>query len=192
MVCGGSDCHGRFRNLGWHTERDSRQRGLATGPPQTFTTGEAMSLDVYLEIHGAKRESVGTGIFVRENGSTREITREEWDADHPGMEPVTFTPEDGSSPVVYSANITHNLNEMADAAGIYKYLWRPEEVGVATAEQLINPLSYGLALLESDPDQFMAFNPLNGWGSYEGLVKFVRDYITACRKYPTATVKVWR
>lgn len=27
---------------------------------------------------------------------------------------------------IFSANITHNLNAMAEAAGIYKHLWRPE------------------------------------------------------------------
>lgn len=31
---------------------------------------------------------------------------------------------------VFSANITHNLGAMAEAAGIYRHLWRPEEVGV--------------------------------------------------------------
>lgn len=29
---------------------------------------------------------------------------------------------------VFSANITHNLGEMADKAGIYKALWRPEDL----------------------------------------------------------------
>ena len=27
---------------------------------------------------------------------------------------------------LYSANITHNLTGMADAAGIYMHLWRPQ------------------------------------------------------------------
>jgi precorrin-6x reductase len=27
----------------------------------------------------------------------------------------------------FEANITHNLNRMAEAAGVYKVLWRPEE-----------------------------------------------------------------
>lgn len=38
---------------------------------------------------------------------------------------------------LYWANITHNLNSMAGAAGIYQHLWRPEEVGVTKARQLI-------------------------------------------------------
>lgn len=35
-----------------------------------------------------EREVCGSGIFVRENGATREITREEWDRRNPGREPV--------------------------------------------------------------------------------------------------------
>ena len=36
---------------------------------------------------------------------------------------------------LYSNNITHDLNVMANAAGIYKYLWRPEKIGVKKAYQ---------------------------------------------------------
>jgi hypothetical protein len=37
-----------------------------------------------------QKESCGSGIFVRKNGATVEITREEWDREHLGQEPVTF------------------------------------------------------------------------------------------------------
>ena len=29
---------------------------------------------------------------------------------------------------VFTANITHNLTKMADSVGVYKALWRPEEI----------------------------------------------------------------
>jgi hypothetical protein len=35
-------------------------------------------------------EPVGSGIFVRENGAAREITREEWDRRHPGADPFVI------------------------------------------------------------------------------------------------------
>ena len=93
---------------------------------------------------------------------------------------------------IYSANITHNLNKMADAAGIYKELWRPEEIGITKAHQLIAPLTDGLARLRAEPDKYRAFNPPNGWGSYEGLVRFVEDYLNACGMEPDADVRVSR
>lgn len=93
---------------------------------------------------------------------------------------------------VYTANITHNLGRMAEAAGIYQALWRPEEIGITTAEQLIEPLSAGLALLQSDPPRFEALNSPNGWGLYEHFVPFVEKYLAACKENPDATVRVWR
>jgi len=71
--------------------------------------------------------------------------------------------------LVYSANITHNLNQIANVAGIYKYIWRPEEIGIKTAKELIEPLTSGLNELLSNPEKHKQFNPENGWGNYEGL-----------------------
>jgi hypothetical protein len=93
---------------------------------------------------------------------------------------------------VHSDNITHNLGLMAEEAGIYEHLWRPEEIGITTAQQLIEPLSKGLALLKSDPERFRALNPENGWGSYDGLVAFVQRYLAACEIDPDAKVEVSR
>lgn len=146
-----------------------------------------MSLDVYLDMPGAIREE-RPRIFVRENGATREISREEWDARYPGTEPVTCCT--GGDERVYSRNITHNLGRMAEAAGIYKELWHPGDIGISTAAQLIEPLRAGLVRLRTDPGRFFAFNPSNGWGTYEGLVEFVTDYLRACEKFPNAAVSV--
>ena len=93
---------------------------------------------------------------------------------------------------IYSANITHNLNTMAEAAGIYKHLWRPDEIGITHAHQLVEPLKVGLGLLENDPVKFKKFNAPNGWGMYEHFVPFVRKYLEACEQNPYAKVEVSR
>ena len=93
---------------------------------------------------------------------------------------------------IYESNITHNLGLMAKKAGIYKYLWRPEEIGIFKASQLIEPLSAGLDLLLSDPDRFKKYDPSNGWGDYDGLVDFVRNYLAACEENQDAKVNVSR
>jgi hypothetical protein len=93
---------------------------------------------------------------------------------------------------IYSANITHNLGRMAEAAGIYKHLWRPEEIGITTAKQLIEPLTEGLALLRADPPRFEAFNAPNGWGLYEHFVPFVANYLAACQENPEAIINADR
>lgn len=93
---------------------------------------------------------------------------------------------------IYDANITHNLNKMAEEAGIYEHLWRPEEIGVTKAQQLIAPLRAGLELMKADPARFKKHNASNGWGMYEHFVPFVEKYLAACEENPNATVEVSR
>lgn len=126
-------------------------------------------------------------MFVREDGGTIQLTREEWDKRFPGREPVVLLEQESED--VFDANITHNLGKMAEAAGIYRCLWHPEELGIAIGRELIEPLTTGLELLESDPERFKAHNSLNGWGMF---VPWVRVYRDACEEYPDATVRVSR
>jgi hypothetical protein len=149
-----------------------------------------MSLDVYLKT-GPKRSKAGSGIFVREGGETKEISRKEWDEKFPGREPLVCR-TDEETDEVYSRNITHNMNRMAEEAGLYEPLWCPERLKITKAAQLIEPLKKGLALLKSDPVRFKKFNPKNGWGNYESLVDFVECYLDACVKYPEAEVEASR
>lgn len=88
----------------------------------------------------------------------------------------------------YDSNITHNLGKMAAEAGIYEYLWRPEEKNIKLAKELIEPLSIGLEDLKSNPEHYEQFNSPNGWGMYEHFVPFVEKYLEACKEYPNAEV----
>lgn len=154
---------------------------------QTF-----MSLDVYLTVENPVVKPASSGIFIREAGATREITLAEWQEKFPNTEPVAVVQNEEPSTEAYSANITHNLGKMAREAGIYEAVWRPEEIGITNAQQLIAPLKSGLNALETEPDKFALFNPSNGWGNYAGLCAFVRGYLAACEANPTATVTVSR
>lgn len=93
---------------------------------------------------------------------------------------------------LFSWNITHNLGLMANKAGVYYALWRPEEKGYKVAADLIPDLTNGLAVLKETPEHFRQFNPENGWGTYEGLLEFVERYLAACKEHPTATLYVSR
>ncbi len=93
---------------------------------------------------------------------------------------------------VYESNITHNLGRMAREAGVYEHLWRPDEIGITKAQQLIEPLARGLELLKNEPARFTPHNPANGWGDYANLVEFVTQYLHACRDNPDAEVSVSR
>jgi len=113
---------------------------------------------------------------------------------------------------VYDANITNNLGKMADAAGIYKALWRPyqlkkgynipegkhtdeyeyEEKTHIVASFIIPYLEKGLADLKARPEYFETFNSENGWGLYKHFVPFVEKYLDACKMYPNAKVTISR
>jgi hypothetical protein len=93
---------------------------------------------------------------------------------------------------VFNRNITHNLNKMAMELGAYEYLWRPEEVNIDKASKLIPHLEKCLVELTSNPDKYKEFNPKNGWGTYEGLIVFIKEYLDACIEYPNALVSADR
>jgi len=121
-----------------------------------------MSLDVYLR--------------------SKDVVCEQCGARHTCCEPM----------LVFEANITHNLGEMAADAGLYKCLWRPDEIGITKAAQLVEPLRLGLAQLRGDRKRYEKLNPENGWGYYDGLVGFVERYLTACLANPEADISVSR
>jgi len=93
---------------------------------------------------------------------------------------------------LYWANITHNLGEMADEAGIYLALWRPEDLNIDTAKALIPILTSGLNRLKNNPDYYKKYNPSNGWGKYENLVSFIKEYLEACNDNPEAIIEISR
>jgi hypothetical protein len=112
---------------------------------------------------------------------------------------------------LYSANITHNLNVMAEQAGIYKALWRPyqlhkdyvysedykiemafEDLVTIIATDIIDVIEQGLDLLKNRPDYFSKFNSPNGWGTYVHFVQFVKKYLAALKQYPNSIVIVDR
>lgn len=93
---------------------------------------------------------------------------------------------------IYEANITHNLAEMAEQAGLYEALWRPDQIGIKMASQLIPVLQEGLEKLSKDPEYYKQFNPINGWETYESLLKFVSNYLKACMENTDAEINVSR
>lgn len=93
---------------------------------------------------------------------------------------------------VFWANYTHNCVEMAEEAGLYMAVWRPDEIGITKAGQLIDPLTKGIALMKADPERFKKFDPPNKWGSYDTFLPWLEKYLTACLENPDASVEVSR
>ena len=93
---------------------------------------------------------------------------------------------------IYSASVTHNLGKMAEEAGIYRHLWRPEEIGVKTAVDLIAPLAGAIVTMKADPGRFRALNPENGWGCFNNFVPWLERLLQQCQENPKAKVSICR
>lgn len=114
------------------------------------------------------------------------LTRKKWISYDGGK---THTVE---TETVYEANITHNLGEMANEAGIYIHLWRPKEIGITKAKELIAPLTKGLADMKARPEHYEQFNAPNGWGLYKHFVPWIEEYLEAAKEYPDTNIVVSR
>ena len=91
---------------------------------------------------------------------------------------------------LFDANITHNLGEMADMAGIYEACWHPEQIGAVVAGDIIKQLEHGLCMLKCFPNFYSLFNSPNGWGLYKNFVPWVERYLEACKAHPNSTIGV--
>lgn len=132
-------------------------------------------------------------IYLFKNGFDTQKSRADIDATYTKLQAVKEELEqlkdDFEEARLSSLNITHNLNNMAKAAGLYEVLWRPEEIGITTASQMITPLEKGLEKLVANPDKYKTLNPPNGYGSYDDFVSFCRSLLDNCRKYPDAVIE---
>jgi hypothetical protein len=93
---------------------------------------------------------------------------------------------------LFSANITHNLAEMAHAAGLYECVWRPDEHGFAVASDITGPLRVGIERMKAEPSRYEALEPSNKWGTYRVFVPWLEEYLAACEAHPGALVRVSR
>jgi hypothetical protein len=93
---------------------------------------------------------------------------------------------------LYDANITHNLAEMAGKAGIYKAIWRPENINTIYAKDIIDIIEKGLKDLKERPDYFKQFSASNGWGTYEQFIPWIERYLDALKMYPESIINVSR
>lgn len=90
---------------------------------------------------------------------------------------------------LFEANITHNLNRMADKAGIYEYLWHQKESKIVFACQLIPPLTIGIKKMKKEPEYFKQFDAVNKWGTYDQFIPWIERLIAACEANQMAIVK---
>ncbi len=139
----------------------------------------------------------GTGIYIRENGETKELeTKQEVLKYFPDVNPEDIEENSYEDDEYFRLNLTHNLTDMAleckptrshlslesgSMISLYDLIWHPKDnlgIEVPNMEYLQDVTSCYKELLEN-AEFFKKYNPDNGWGSYEQLLKGVKKYLCA-------------
>lgn len=85
----------------------------------------------------------------------------------------------------HAFNITTNINRMLREAGFPS--WQMLDGLSADVVGLL----MGRAVIElgKDPQRYRALQPDNGWGTYEGLIEWMREVLAVLDRHPTGIVR---
>ena len=144
-----------------------------------------MSLDVHIKYNGEKRANY----FI----------------DHPYIydDLSQGDLENFSIDQEWSANITHNLGGMASHVPVklkdgtqttlYYVCWRPEEIlDKPNTNDVLDLLIQGLMYMIEYRKELLQYESPNGWGTYNGFMKFLLNYKQACEDNPNCKVETDR
>ena len=191
-----------------------------------------MSLDLYIRSrHPVKHR--GTGVFIRDNGQTRELkTIEEVKAHFPDADTSDIDIREWEDDELFHCNMTHNLAGMASLVPIegtdgavtlprdyerdkpdfkpeplsaYNLLWHPEtnpllknetihrkdedgeewDIEVTRIDtELIRQACAVHLYIKAHREELSKYNPSNGWGSYDNLLKCSGDFVKVLLDIP--------
>lgn len=85
---------------------------------------------------------------------------------------------------VWESNITSNILPQAKEAGVAEVIFNPQ----GRPLDFVEPLSKGISIIESDPSRFQALVPENKWGKTSDFLRFLKDFLEACKSFPNAEV----
>ena len=58
------------------------------------------------------------------------------------------------------------------------------------AKDCIGGLIKAVRYMEDNKEALLAYNPANGWGSYEGCLRWLRNILSNCEQHPLATLRI--
>lgn len=100
---------------------------------------------------------------------------------------VHLEDERGETVGELDANCTWNIRPMIVAASGGT---GPAEWDGMVARDVALTCGNVISAFQADPAKFRAMNPANGWGSFEGCRRFIREIEDACIDYPDAILRV--
>ena len=93
---------------------------------------------------------------------------------------------------VYTTSVHNNFNLLIESLGIYQHLWRPDELNITHARQLIAPLESALENLEFNKEKYRKHEPPGMCGKIELFIIFLKNLLESCKQHPNATISVCR
>ena len=82
-------------------------------------------------------------------------------------------------------NYTWNVSPMyVDAMGVSLSYFDGK-----LAKDCVRLLAQGVANMVDDPDKYLAMEPDNGWGHYDGALRYLHNLLNACIENPNATIE---
>ena len=86
------------------------------------------------------------------------------------------------------SNYTYNVYAMlqlafADERGINSMEAEPASACIPYLRQAIRHM-------EDNKEKCLTYNPPNGWGSYDGCLKWLRNILSHCEQHPLATLRI--
>lgn len=84
-------------------------------------------------------------------------------------------------------NITHNVAPMWREAGCYEALYKSEG---DLAKDHVDAVSKAVLFMLADREKYEEMNPSNGWGDYEGALKWLQEVRNAMERYPLSRIHV--
>jgi hypothetical protein len=60
----------------------------------------------------------------------------------------------------------------------------------APCSEAAGPLAEAVKRMEADPDKYREMNPSNGWGDYEGALRYLRSLAEASAEHPKCMIRV--
>lgn len=60
----------------------------------------------------------------------------------------------------------------------------------APCSEAAGPLADAVKRMEADPGKYREMNPPNGWGDYEGALRYLRRIAEASAQHPKCTIRI--
>lgn len=98
---------------------------------------------------------------------------------------ISTGPDPDAYAYAFSDNYTSNVAPMWRDAGIDLREWHGQP-----AIELCQPLRSAISDMTTRPDHYLALEPTNGWGDYNGALRFLIDLAAACETHPYTVVRV--